>query len=153
MHLCTYCGDLANTRDHIIPVSYTHGYRVFLGTTWVWCCRECNTLLSNKMLGGIDGKAAYLYETLLRRHKDKTLTPRLIDRLSHLADVARRFERTLPEPMWSPASVPAPTPAPAPPRRWTVEELAVWHSLPCVLAPRVKAPTTDMVKAGARQAP
>ena len=81
MKLCTYCGDLANTRDHIIPVSYTHGFRVFLGTKWVWCCRECNTLLGNKMFDGIAGKAEYLYYALIEKHQRKALTPSLIDRV------------------------------------------------------------------------
>ena len=65
---CTYCGDLATQRDHIIPVSYSHGFRVFSGTAYVPACAECNGLLGNQVFSGVVGKAAFLAPAIRMRH-------------------------------------------------------------------------------------
>lgn len=48
---CTYCGDPADTRDHIIPVSYQQTSRkaAFSGCgPMTYACRNCNLTLSNR---------------------------------------------------------------------------------------------------------
>lgn len=70
MNYCTYCGESAEDRDHVIPVSYTHNIRVFAGTDWVWACKQCNNILSNHMFTTIETRAAYLlgvYEKKLKK--------------------------------------------------------------------------------------
>ena len=66
---CVYCGDPATDRDHVIPSSYSQAIKTFGDTSWVWACRECNELLSNKMLVTVPIRAAYLADALKSRHK------------------------------------------------------------------------------------
>lgn len=54
MNVCTYCGELADTRDHVVPRSYLN-----TGTT-VPACRQCNGLLSSKLHITIESRAHYL---------------------------------------------------------------------------------------------
>lgn len=66
--ICTYCGALANDRDHVIPAAY-EGVRVFTPSNWVWACRECNAILQDNMFVTVEERAAYLAEQLERRHR------------------------------------------------------------------------------------
>ena len=51
--LCVYCGDMANSVDHVIPVSYQteedrpQGWLTNFGPV-AHCCSRCNNTLSNK---------------------------------------------------------------------------------------------------------
>lgn len=62
---CAYCGDVADTRDHVIPCSYlrpdcegSHHYRA---SDWlVPACRECNVTLGARLLFTVPDRAAFL---------------------------------------------------------------------------------------------
>lgn len=55
MRACTYCGDPADHRDHVIPCCTT-GIR-FFDKNWVWACRHCNcAILRDKPILGFDDR-------------------------------------------------------------------------------------------------
>lgn len=48
---CSYCGDPATGRDHVIAVSFQHCHRRSVWTVngpWTWCCALCNSFLGNR---------------------------------------------------------------------------------------------------------
>lgn len=66
---CFYCGDnTAITRDHVIPVSVSSETRSYNKKDVVPCCRECNSLLGNKLLLTVEDRAMYLAERLTKRY-------------------------------------------------------------------------------------
>ena len=75
---CHYCGALANTKDHIIPISYIRNSRpkwcINIGTT-VDCCKECNCLLGAKALFSVPERAHELSERLERRYRKELNAP------------------------------------------------------------------------------
>jgi hypothetical protein len=75
---CTYCGMMANARDHIIPHSFIKGTeqtREFSRDTTVPACTECNSLLSNLMYTTIASRAAYLVNVLRIKYKALLKSP------------------------------------------------------------------------------
>ena len=49
-NLCAYCGQLPQSRDHVIPVSYQSDRRrnwTEFGP-WCWACLDCNSALTNR---------------------------------------------------------------------------------------------------------
>ncbi len=67
MKTCIYCGNHLNiTRDHIIPVSFTSNSRHYEGKT-VDCCSDCNSLLRNLLIIGINDRAKFL----IKKYKNK----------------------------------------------------------------------------------
>lgn len=73
---CYYCGDSADTIDHIpaLSVAYSlgaerihrHGFKLWK----VNCCRECNVCLSDKFLISPDRRGRWLYSYYLtKRYK------------------------------------------------------------------------------------
>ena len=75
---CHYCGAPANTKDHIIPISYLRNGRPLscasVGDT-VDCCAECNSLLGAKALFSIEERANEIAECLTRRYKKELNAP------------------------------------------------------------------------------
>ena len=75
---CHYCGAPADTKDHIIPISYLRNSRPNaargIGDT-VDCCRECNNLLGAKALFSIEERAHEIAECLTRRYKKELNAP------------------------------------------------------------------------------
>ena len=66
---CFYCGDnTAITRDHVIPVSFSSESRSYNQKDVVPCCRECNSLLGNRLLLTVEDRAMYLAEKLASRY-------------------------------------------------------------------------------------
>lgn len=70
---CAYCGDLATTRDHLIPRSYLRntGKPHWPTSQWVPACQQCNSILYNKLFFTVQERARYLlkqYQTK-RRHR------------------------------------------------------------------------------------
>lgn len=71
---CVYCGDIATTRDHVIPVSF-YPYRKrssrYHRNDWtVPACHECNISLGDKLLITVPGRAVWLlvrYQTKWRK--------------------------------------------------------------------------------------
>lgn len=65
---CHYCGDNADTLDHIIPIAYNYIKRPkkskSRGGETVHCCRECNSFLGSKALFSIKERASEIAECL-----------------------------------------------------------------------------------------
>lgn len=74
MEACTYCGECATTRDHVIPVSYNtvekrlSRFGTDLGGT-VPCCHECNSLLGNRFYHTVKDRRDYIHKTLSMRYQ------------------------------------------------------------------------------------
>lgn len=77
---CHYCGAPADTKDHIIPVSYltnskpSQRQRHSIGET-VDCCRECNSLLGAKAVFTVEERAHEIAERLTRRYSKELKAP------------------------------------------------------------------------------
>lgn len=75
MKNCTYCGCVADTRDHVTPFSYNDstGKRksAFRGQkeNIVPACKQCNSIGSNKHFDGVDKKREYIQERLEQKYK------------------------------------------------------------------------------------
>lgn len=73
-NICAYCGDWANTLDHVIPISYLSSSdrnkiaNYSDDSNLVEACRECNCLASNMVFDSIDEKRAYIQEKLEMRY-------------------------------------------------------------------------------------
>ena len=104
MYDCHYCGAPADTKDHIVPVSYLLNGRPKkpkgVGET-VDCCRECNSLLGAKALFTIEERAHEIAQCLTRRHKRELNAPVWTDEeIAELGDSlqksvkAKQFLRT-----------------------------------------------------------
>lgn len=57
---CFYCYDVAQCRDHILPVFYRKGKRRYGGQETVKCCNECNSFLSNNKFNNIWDRIDFL---------------------------------------------------------------------------------------------
>lgn len=75
MALCIYCGDTATDRDHVLPVSFTHGYRVFIGTKHVPACRSCNNIAGPAVFKTAKDKAAHIAGRLREKSARLLQTP------------------------------------------------------------------------------
>lgn len=73
---CAYCGIYADTRDHVIPVSFMYNNRPdnykhqYLINNIVTACRECNSLASNKVFDNFIEKKKYLTGKIEERYKN-----------------------------------------------------------------------------------
>lgn len=73
-HICTYCGEPADTIDHTIPYSWfrntgsdrRHGESVGFMT---YCCRECNSILGSRIFPTFQQRLLYLNNRLRERHR------------------------------------------------------------------------------------
>lgn len=76
---CTYCSDVADTMDHVVPVSSVRVVRRHNETKGrskvVPCCRECNDLLGSVALKSVGARAGHLVLVLTRRYKKLLRTP------------------------------------------------------------------------------
>jgi len=61
MKLCTYCGQIGNTLDHLVPVSYTSIKRHKRIRNTVPACGECNTVLGKQLFPNVASRAFYLF--------------------------------------------------------------------------------------------
>lgn len=77
-HLCSYCGAIAGTRDHVPPICcYPVHYqrtktkkKQQFNLPWVWACSECNTLLGKTTFATISSRAELVAIRLSKRYKD-----------------------------------------------------------------------------------
>lgn len=74
----TYCGMMAEARDHIIPVAYAYASRKT--ASWgkdkiVPACKECNSLLSDLWIITIQDRASYIAGALSSRYKALLQSP------------------------------------------------------------------------------
>ena len=76
---CHYCAAPADTKDHIVPISYNYTQRPNnspgKGGQTVDCCRECNSLLGAKALFSVEERAHEIAECLERRYKKELKAP------------------------------------------------------------------------------
>lgn len=72
---CVYCGNIANERDHIPPLSWIAalGQEYFesrrLMTVWVPACKECNASLGSKKLFTIKERTVFLLGYYLKKYE------------------------------------------------------------------------------------
>ena len=69
---CTYCGDYASSRDHVIPSIWTDAgpkAKTFRKSRIVPCCAEYNRLLGGKAIFTIADRAHYLIGAGTHRHR------------------------------------------------------------------------------------
>lgn len=71
-NLCTYCGDPADTRDHVPPISRVSDYEAFGLRREVYikvpCCRECNSLAGDTLQDNILERAEFIKGKLARKY-------------------------------------------------------------------------------------
>ena len=73
---CTYCGDAATDRDHLIPQSHSAtGVSSFARHLWVWACGECNILLSDRPLFTVEERGAFLLNRIPERYEKLLNSP------------------------------------------------------------------------------
>jgi len=68
---CFYCGMAADTRDHVLPQSFTRTM-ADLGarkSDVVPCCRECNSLAGSKVFPTISEKRKYIKQRLRKKYE------------------------------------------------------------------------------------
>ena len=95
---CVYCGQVAETQDHVLPLSlapeldfmtFRHRWQFGQGLNKVPCCRECNSLAGTEPFFSIREKRKYI-QGLLRKRYNKTLHSVIWDK-----DELRELGRTL----------------------------------------------------------
>lgn len=63
---CRYCGDIATTVDHIVPVSFIP---IHQENNLVAACGRCNNKLGNRMFTSLDEKREFLLQNLKSRKR------------------------------------------------------------------------------------
>lgn len=61
---CTYCGEPATSRDHVIAVSYQtirKGARFENNGPWCWSCSQCNSSLSNRYFDTFKDRCEWIH--------------------------------------------------------------------------------------------
>lgn len=66
--VCVYCGMLANTRDHLLPRTWT-GNAQRSNVLVVPACRECNSAISDQFAPSITGRRETAHAHIRRKHK------------------------------------------------------------------------------------
>ena len=96
MITCTYCGEPADTRDHVVPVSWNHNGRptsVSYQNT-VSCCKHCNNLLGAVPIHNVDSRRAFVAKKLSNKVKEFTKwTPEELEELG--PELKSRIEQTM----------------------------------------------------------
>jgi len=74
---CYYCGQLADTKDHIPPISIAYALgadRLNRRNFQLWkvtCCKECNSVLGDRFILSPERRGKWLYEYYLRKRYKK----------------------------------------------------------------------------------
>ena len=105
---CSYCGDYADTRDHVLPVSkYRTSRKGISFKDTIPACRECNSTLGNKAIYLISSRADYLSKVYIKKYSHilhqpqwseeelNTLTGRLKESVSAASDYKKEMENRL----------------------------------------------------------
>lgn len=72
---CVYCGDVADTVDHMVPLSFQRSAgkrfatRAGQNKNLVPSCRECNNLAGNKIFDTKQDKKAYIINRLRSKYR------------------------------------------------------------------------------------
>jgi hypothetical protein len=93
---CVYCGLMAQSRDHVIPVSYDRVSRHL--ATWdksevVPACSECNSLLSNRWLPSVAERAGFIATRLPSRYRLELAFPNWSE--DDLEGLSKRFRKQI----------------------------------------------------------
>lgn len=93
--LCSYCGEYADSWDHVVPVSYRAENRSLIKKrdNAVPCCRECNTLLGNCFNHSVSTRAEYLIKKLKKKYKSIIRMPKWGE--DELEDISGDFSRQI----------------------------------------------------------
>lgn len=70
MKYCIYCGEIAEARDHVVPVSYSQTSRYYRRGTTVPSCAECNNLLGSISYHTVEERTQYLFKRYTEKFKD-----------------------------------------------------------------------------------
>jgi hypothetical protein len=65
---CVYCGDFAQCRDHVEPITVSSVYRDYNNAKTVDCCHQCNSAAGQFWAKTIIEKAEYLLGRYSRRY-------------------------------------------------------------------------------------
>jgi len=74
-HICTYCGEPADTIDHTIPYSFfrdkTEGNRRKKESVgfMTYCCRECNNALGDRLFYTFQDRCKFVNKYLRKKYK------------------------------------------------------------------------------------
>lgn len=63
---CFYCGDMADTLDHILPVSTRRSRKRKFGEEVVYCCKDCNSRLGASFPYDLEERVNFLAEKLFK---------------------------------------------------------------------------------------
>ena len=77
-YICTYCGEPADTKDHVIPVSWNHMSRKnadYSNKKVVPACNQCNLTLGNIAYHTIQTRASYLIQKYMKKYKKLLKSP------------------------------------------------------------------------------
>lgn len=91
--ICSYCGEYADTYDHVVPVSFKHVNRKMeVGNREaIPCCRECNTKLGNVFYHTVSSRASYLIKKYNRTYSKVLKTPDWdVDELEEMGESLRK---------------------------------------------------------------
>jgi len=68
VQICSYCGDIADTKDHVFPLRWADnqekGQMII-----VPACLSCNTMAGSRKFSDIYEKLVWLHERIKRKHK------------------------------------------------------------------------------------
>ena len=91
---CTYCGDTTSiVRDHVVSVDWSGFRRSYRKGDTVPCCRECNSILSNKPLHSISSRANFISCALYKKYRKIINHPNWSD--DELLEMSIEFSSTL----------------------------------------------------------
>ena len=87
-YVCVYCGDPADSEDHIIPTALTgQAQRKYVLT--VPACRQCNSAISDRVVFSIDNRRRIAQAYIARKFKKILAIP------DYSAEEIQEFEGTL----------------------------------------------------------
>ena len=66
---CVYCGELADTMDHVPPRSISERMDLEINHILVPSCKECNTALSNLFLLTLAERAEHIKSRYIKKYK------------------------------------------------------------------------------------
>ena len=109
-HICTYCGEPADTIDHTIPYSWfrdtkNDGSRQKESIGFMtYCCRECNSILGKRLFYTFQDRARFVNNRLRTRYRkfmgvvwDEDELAELSDRLKEEIERSNRLNLLLRE--------------------------------------------------------
>ena len=90
LYTCTYCGAPADSRDHVIPKSYSGiGSKSHKHT--VPCCQHCNKILGNIALHTVHERAWYIGKRLFEKSEKIKIGERDELELKDLSERLREY--------------------------------------------------------------